>query len=105
MSLVKCPACGSLVSTEFPIHTCRRRKPLLDIKSPKYLRRLVREINKQRRNGARIYACDSITGEKFRVYACKFNGVSISNGNGTRYLNPESVENDLGRAVCASREP
>lgn len=78
-------------------------KPLLEINHPKHLRRLVREVNSQRLNGTRIYGVDAITGEHKEIRRLTFNGAALW-ANGTWPVKPDSLKNNLGEDVCASRK-
>jgi hypothetical protein len=76
-------------------------KPLLEINSPLYIKRLVREVNKILRSGGSVYAVDEITREKFKVWDVSAGKISLIT-NGSRY----SVVffDHTGEEIVASRE-
>ena len=76
-------------------------RTLLDTSSPKYFRRLVREVNSAMRSGQSVYGIDAITGHKFKVWeVCLGRGALMANG--TRY----SIRffDGNGNEIVASRE-
>lgn len=99
-SILTCPDCGKLIAARFPVHNCKPRKALLDYTDPKYLKRLVREVNGHvdgvywmgtRCNRARL---DGIT---FQLRACV--------GNWFTPTTIDIIVDAYGRNVCASRVP
>ena len=77
---------------------------LIATQSPTYLRRLVREINLSKRTGARLYATDAVSGTVRRVGRVSFNGTTLVSDK-LWPVAPESVDDDHGQTVCASRHP
>ena len=77
---------------------------LIATNSPTYLRRLVREINLSKRTGLRIYATDALTGAVRRVGRVSFNGAAVMSDKLWAFA-PESVYDDNGQSICASRQP
>ena len=79
-------------------------KPLIAINSPTYLRRLVREINLSKRTGLRLYATDAVTGTVRRLGRVSFNGTAVMSDK-VWPVAAETIYDDNGASVCASRHP
>lgn len=82
-------------------------KQLISTESPKYLRRLVREVNNAFLRGCAVYAIDSIDAkaDNFRVFNvsyAKFCGSALACNNSTRFARRFFDGN--GNEICASRE-